>query len=253
MKTNINYQISQKEFHLFVSKIFFNLVQSKKDEDRNSFNELLLSILPEVKKYIVNRLKRAIKKEKISEGKYKAEGIIDQLFIEVYEKIEEVKQEGDLYLWLFKKTDELLNDILVDEEFDQLFFENIDNYSKPQWDEMEERYSIDGGGDLVLEEDLEDISYNKSNYKLADVFIEENEKDLIDKLDHELSERKISNSIDMILHHLPQLMQSIFELYTNHQFEFEEIAEIKSISTQEVGQLLEDTRRSIKLNFNRKL
>jgi len=252
MNKNVIYQSGKKEFRLYVSKTYSGLVQSKNDGDRESFNKLLLSILPELKKYIVSRLKRAIRKGKISVDSCNPNDIVDQLFLEVYDNIEEVKKEGDLYLWLFKKTDELLEDALVDDEFDQLFFENIDNYSKPEWDEMEERYSVDAGGDLVLEEDLEDISYY-NEYQLKDVFIEENENELIDKLDRELSKKEVQTSIDMVLHHLPQLMHSVFELFTVYQFELKEIAEIKNISIQEVSQLLEDTRRSLKLNFSRKL
>ena len=239
----------QKKFDAFVAQTFSNLIQLKREEKKEAFNELILKIIPSIKKYINGRLDAAVKKGHFSINKYSADEFIDQLFIEIYDQIDEVQTANEFYLWLFRKTDQLLEDIIVEEEFDDLYFLNIDDYSKPEWDEMEEKFSTDGDGDLLMIEELDDISYDKNDYTLNHVFIEDDEQDYIDKLDKELSVEEVKRHFQTVLLKLPIQMQSVFELYTKHQFNIEEVAKIKRMRIPEARQLLQDARNSIRISF----
>jgi len=252
MKTNVSYHQNQEVLRLRVEHAFQDLVTFKKEEDKTSFNEQLLKILPEVKKYINGRLIAAIKKGNFSKGKYKADDFVDQLFIEIYDHIDEVKKEKDFYLWLFKKTNELLEDIIVEEEFDEFFFKNIDEYSKPEWDEMAENFSTDGDGDLLMIEELDDILYNHNDYTLNKVFIEDDEKELTNKIDKKLNEEEIGRHINMVLYNLPLAMRDVFDLFTNQQFTLEEVASIRNSTVKEIEKLLKDAKNALKVSlFNR--
>ncbi|MFD1553360.1 sigma-70 family RNA polymerase sigma factor [Putridiphycobacter roseus] len=243
-----NYQ-SLNEFRVYIENKVPSLLKHKEAGDQASFNEQLLKILPTVRGYIGERLHAAIKKGHFPIGKYKADDFIDQLFIEVYDHIEEIEKSKDFYLWLFKKTNELLEDAMEEEEFDELYFKNIDKYTKPEWDEMEENYSIDAGGDLKMIEEFDDRSYNHNDYVLNKVFIEEDEKPLIEKLDKELKEEDINRHINMVLEKLPSLLQETFYLSTIQEFKPSEIAVIKNTSIQKVEKLLADARKTIKQSF----
>jgi RNA polymerase sigma factor (sigma-70 family) len=252
MQSNIPYYQSKIEFRLFVTNTFSNLIILKKEGNQASFNELVLKIMPEIRKYVNGRLNTALKKGHFSKGKYKADDFIDQLFIEIYDNIEAVENEKDFFLWLFKKTNDLLEDVIVKEEFDEFFFKNIDDYSRPEWDEMQEKYSTDGDGDLVMIEELDDMSYNHNDYTLNHVFIEDNEKGLIEKLDKDISHEKIQNHITMVLHNLPLAMRNVFELFTSQHLDLEEIAQIRNSTVNEVEQLLKDAKKAIQVSlFNR--
>ncbi|SDS22581.1 RNA polymerase sigma factor, sigma-70 family [Polaribacter sp. KT25b] len=252
MKTNISYYQNKNEFRLFVTKSFSNLINLKKEENKTSFNKLVLKILPEIRSYINERLNIAIEKGHFSKMKYKADDFIDQLFITVYDNIEEVENENDFYVWLFKKTDELLEDIVVEEEFNELFFKNIEDYSKLEWDEMQEEFSTDGGGDLLLIEELDDMSYNHNDYTLNHVFIENNEKKMAEKLDKELTDDKINEHIELVLHNMPVDMRIVFYLFTNQKLKVEEIAEIQKKTISEVEKLLNDAKKVLQVSlFNR--
>lgn len=252
MQTNITYYQDKKEFRIFVTSTFSNLIQLKKEGDKNSFNELVLKIIPEIRKYVNSRLRTAIKKGHFSKGKYKADDFIDQLFIEIYNNIEDVPGKNEFYLWLFKKTNDLLEDAIVEEEFDDLFFKNIDDYSQPEWDEMQENFSTDGGGDLLMIEELDDFSYNHNDYVLNHVFIEDNVKAFIEKLDDTLSEESIQNHIALVLHNLPAAMRNVFELFTDQNLELGEIAQIQNSTFEEVEVLLKDAKKALQLSlFNR--
>lgn len=252
MKTDPSHFRNKDVLRLRVEHAFQELIAFKKEENRVSFNAQLLKILPEVKKYINGRLNSAIRKGHFSKNKYKADDFIDQLFIEIYNNIDEVNEKEDFYLWLFKKTNELLEDKIVEEEFDNFFFKNIDIYSKQERDEMAENYSTDGDGDLVMIEELDDSSYNHNDYTLSHVFIEDDEKELTNKIDKSLSEEDINRHINMVLHNLPLAMHNVFDLFTNRQFSLEEIAEIRNTSITEVEKLLKDAKKALQVSlFNR--
>ena len=251
MQTNMSYYQNKKEFRLFVANTFSNLLQLKKEGDQASFNELVLKIMPQIRQYVNRQLNIAIKKGHFSKNKYKADDIIDQLFIEIYDNIEDVQNEKEFYLWLFKKTNDLLSDIIVEEEFDDLFFKNIDDYSKAEWDAMQEKYSSDADGDghLRMIEEFDDMSYNHNDYTLNHVFIEDKEKVLTEKIDKDLSEEQIQSHIAMVLSNLPLAMQNVFELFTNEHFKLEEIAVIRNSTVEAVEKHLNDTKKALQASF----
>jgi RNA polymerase sigma factor (sigma-70 family) len=243
------YHESRIAFHLFVRQAYADLNRFRKEDNREAFNTLLLKVMPEVKRYVAKRLYTALAKGDVSKGKYKPEDFTDQLFIEVYDHFDDIADEKELHPWLFKKADELLEDVLVEEEFDMLFFENIDTYAKPEWDAMEERFSSDGDGDLVMLEELDDISYRKHDYIVKNVFLEDGRQDQMAKLDEQLGKDAIEKHAEMVLHHLPIPMRSVFELFTEHQFTLPEIAKIRNRTVQEVEQLLENARDLLETSF----
>lgn len=243
MKKAAIYYTQQKKVRISATKEFSNLVQLKKEGDRSAFNELLLKILPEVKKFVNYRLENAIHKGHFSKGKYKAEDVIDQLFIEVYENIEDIKSENDFYKWLFIKTSKLLEDIIVEEEFDDLFYENIDDFTKTEWDEMHEKLSADLEGNLIMTDELDDISYNHNNTALNRFFVTDNEKELLMKIDEKISEEQILHQINVAVRDLPIPMQDVFDLFINQYFTLEEIAEIRNCNVNEVEQSLKYIRK----------
>ena len=81
------------------------------------------------------------------------------------------------------------------------------------------------------------------------VFIEDDKKQLIDKLDKELGEENIRKHAEMVLHNLPLPMRTVFELATEYQFTLEEIAIIRNQRFEEVSQLMEDARKNLEASF----
>lgn len=240
---------SQKEFHNFVAGAYSDLEKYKAKGDLTSFNKLLFPTLAQVKRYITKRLNTALTKGNLPKGKYCADDFVDQLYIIAYEHFNEIKEKGDLYPWLFKKADEILEDTIVDEEFDDRFFKNIDVFMKLEWDQMVEKFSTDGDGDLVMIDELDDISYLKNNNVLSHVFVADDNNEMNAQLDKALGEEKIRKHAALVLHNLPLPMRTVFELATEYQFTLEEIAIIRDHSFKEVRQLLENARKSLETSF----
>lgn len=238
MENQTTFYKIRKELRITIKQTLPSLIKLKKEENKIAFNKLLLEIVPEIRKYLIKRIKTAIHKNHSLKNKYVPNDFIDQLFIETYDHIENFSNEDEFYVWLYKKTNELLDDAITEDEFDELFFKNIDNYSKPEWDEMQENYSTDGDGDLLMIEELDDMSYSHNNdYTLNHVFVENKEKALIEKIDKDLNTEEIQSHIAMVLHNLPLAMRTVFELHTNQHLELKEIAQIRNNTHEEVEQL----------------
>ena len=114
---------------------------------------------------------------------------------------------------------------------------------------MEEDFSTDGDGDLVMIDELEDISYPKNDYLLNHVFVDDDNNEIISKLDKELGDKGIRKHTSMVLYQLPLPIRTVFKLATTYEFTPEEIALIRNQSINEVGELLETARKSIEVSF----
>ena len=249
MKNEQSYLKEKKRVHLMVSSSYITLKTYRKEGNKQAFNELLLKIIPELRRFIKKQLITAIRKGHFSKNKYKPDDIVDQLFIEVYDHFDQIKHKDDLYPWLFSKAEALMTATIANEEFEHRFKENIDTLSQPEWKEMEENFSTDGDGDLVMIDELDDLSYPKNDYTLDQVLIEDQEKELIEKLDRKLKDERIQKHIDLILYNLPSQIRSVFELFTIENFSLDQIASIKGISQQKAKHLLHEAKKSIQVGI----
>lgn len=248
---NTYYQI-RKELRISIKQILPNLKRLKNKTDKAEFYDLLSEVIPNIKSYIIKRIKTATLKNNFPKNKYNPDEFIDQLFIEIYNHIENLSDEDEFYVWLYKKTNDLLEDAINEEEFDDLFFKNIDDYSKQEWDEMEENFTAESDGDLIMQEELSDISYHQNPFTIQDVFVENTESKLIKQIDENLHQEEIDKHIQFVLHNLPLKTQNVFELYTKHHLTIAEIAKVKNISINDAKQLLKDSRKLLQTSlFNR--
>ncbi|NER16801.1 RNA polymerase sigma factor [Spongiivirga citrea] len=249
MAKETKYYVDREELQILIKQKLPDLVKLKAEENRIAFDKLLLDIVPEIKKYIIKKVRHAIKKGHFPKNKYTANDFIDQLFIEVYDGIEGFSGEDEFYVWLFRKTNELLDEAITEEEFDDLFIQNIDDYSKNEWDQMQEKFTAESDGDLIMKEELADISYYKDTYALDDVFIENTEKELVKKIDETLHQEEVDRHIEMVLHNLPTAMRNVFELFTKQHLTLAEIAELRKTTIEKTQQLLNDARKGLKISF----
>ncbi|MGB5820831.1 MAG: sigma-70 family RNA polymerase sigma factor [Saonia sp.] len=252
MKKNKREPISHdsRGLHGLAALSFERLIRLKEDDEQAEFNNTMQRLLPEINGYIARRLSAAVRNGHLPSGKYKVEDFTDELYLKAFDRIKEVEDEKDLFPWLFKKADELLEDTMATEEFNESFFENIENYTQAEWKAMQTNFSTDGDGDLMLLEEFEDPSYPKHEYILADTLIEENpEQKWLEKLNKALSKDDIHQHIDMVLHQLPAPMRSVYDLSVNQRFQPYEIAKIKRISVYQVERYLSQAQHTIRKSF----
>ena len=232
-----------------MQNIVIHLQQLKQEDKRSAFDLLMEKELPKVIQYIKSQLNAALKNKTLSDGMYKVEDITDQLYIEAFDNIENLTEKNELHHWMFLKADELMADVIMEEDFNHMFFKNIDNYTEEEWKGMEEDYTSNGEGHLVMLEELDDISYSKHDYTLADVFIENNEENFLNKLSANLTKQDIKRQIETALLMLPFQARTVFELSVNQQFDSEQISVIKKMTITEVEETLEKAKKLIRSYF----
>lgn len=76
----------------------------------------------------------------------------------------------------------VINSIWIVEIQCNVITKKIDDLSEPEWGAMQEKISTDGNGDLLMIEELDDMSYSHNDYVLNHVFVKDNEKGLLQKL-----------------------------------------------------------------------
>ncbi len=172
MKNIIKEQIWQRVIQTFTATIPASGERVISQNELVVFNQRMVGFLPRIKEFFSWQLSKLEKNNIIPGGKYKAEDLVDDLYIMAYDHNQKVKGDVHLFNWLFAKAKELIEDTIIEVDFDNTFFKNIDNYTKVERDEMEERFSVDGDGDLVMEEELDDLSYRKNDYVLESAFIQ---------------------------------------------------------------------------------
>jgi DNA-directed RNA polymerase specialized sigma24 family protein len=236
-------------YHIQIQRAFVVLKDLKKDNKKDAFRDEFMGLLPAIKLYIKNSIETASKKELLKQQGYSVGDFVNELYIYVYDHIEELENQDEFHIWLFEAIDKLIEDALIDEEFEDFFFKDIDDYSKQEWDAMEEEFSTDGDGDLVLLEELDDPRLNKNNYELRDVFKEDTEQELTEKLEKELSQERIDAHTKMVLKKLPMATQRVYDLYALSGFDSKDIARIKRNQINAIDTLLDETQNILKTSF----
>lgn len=236
-----------QNLHFTFSTSWTKLISARESNNQSAFNEIMLGILPELKKYIARRLKVSIKKGKLPTDKYQVNEFVDTIFVEAYDKISDMDDSKQFANWVYAKVDELLEDTVVEEEFNDLFFENMDKYEQPEWEAMQENYSVDGDGDFIMNEELNDPSYPDHEYTLKDVFIEDEE--IIDALDTNLKTKQVNEHIKLAVHNLPLDERVPFEMNVAHQIDLEDIAHIQKKEINIVKQEITNARKKIAKSF----
>ncbi|TXD52012.1 hypothetical protein [Polaribacter sp. IC063] len=225
------------------------LVKLKKEDNDALFYNLLAEVIPNIRKYTIKKIITSIQKGSLPNNKYDPNDIIDQLFIETYDHIENLYDEKEFCIWLYKKTDQLLEKIIIEKELDALTFQQKDDLSDSEQDKMHKIYNADEAGNLLMLKKIEHQSYNQDENTLNRLFLENKEQALIEKVNKNLNTEEVKSHIAIELHSLPLAMRTVFELYTNQHLELKEIAQIMSNTIQEVELLLKESKKALQVSF----
>ncbi|UAM97636.1 hypothetical protein K8354_15225 [Polaribacter litorisediminis] len=115
MDNETPYHIIRKELRSSIKEKLPKLKLLKKKEDEIKFYDVLLDIEPNIKKHIIKIIHTDIQKVHFKKITYNLNNLIDQLFIETYDHIENFSDDDEFYIWLYKKTNEILDDVMIQE------------------------------------------------------------------------------------------------------------------------------------------
>lgn len=247
--SNRQHFTKEKNYRVHVQYHYKTLELHRGKDDKRAFYEVFLRIIPQLRNYIRTRLQELVHSGGFPHNFYEVDDFVDDLFISVYENFQEFKNEEDFYMFLFAEIDILL-DIAKKEEFkhhDEV--EQLDLYTKKERDAMRERFTAELDGDLVMREELDDVSYALNNNAFAPLAQEGLETKINEHIDTEKKKKYTENQINELLKQFPQEHRNIATLYIHFHLTPQEIVKITKLPRVDVKKVLDSIKHTLQRDF----
>jgi len=212
--------------------------------DKAAFTKILVDFLPHLRKLVRHKLRQMEVNGEIPRNMYPAQGIADEVYLKVYEAFHEGLVDPEkLKIRMYAIAREILLDMKERHTGKRVSTETLlDEETRA----LEEKYSADAEGEVVLVEDLDDISYHQDEYKENILILEEQQIDDLVEGFNLAEEKKLTKTETQIIgrayHDLPELSQSVVEHYAFAGFTKVQVAEIHGIGVEDVENILEKVR-----------
>ncbi len=191
----------------------FTLLAMKEKEEREQFDFLIKRLSPTMKGFVSTYLQ--YRREKM-DPILTIDDLVDEIFLQIYERYEERPKDLDrLSEWIYEIAGETLEQAMK-RQFLGKDAVRISELAKKELDEMEERFTTDGDGDLMMFEELDDISYSDHSYRAHTL----PEDSLVVYPDDEA----LDAELQAILEDEPENVRIAFQLYWLRGMDSSEIA-----------------------------
>lgn len=225
---------------------------------REEFAFLIGQLLDPVKHYMRRRIKVFEVKGLIPEGALKLDEVFESYKTRLFEQYPTmIASNVSPEIWAYRLADEELEKALKARAWDGTDKRvSIEELTAKEIKEMEEEFSTDGDGDLVMLEELDDISYHLDDYITEDIELGVNEEEkLLEQLEAESpdvpAEQSFHRKTSAMLASMPLQESSIFDLYVHSRLSVEEIALVKNIPADEVQKTLDNVRQQLRQGFRK--
>ncbi len=214
---------------------------------QTAFNKKVVSASQQLHPYVKHRLYIAESTGIIPKKMYASNGIIDESIAKFYEKGYDIDIDTNtLKLKLFKIVDADLDAIFKKEAFHKNTI-STNSILVEELDALEENYTIDDGFDYVMNEDLDDISYQQNGHFKHLFLYDDDSNSVLNALDtNAISLNNHKKTLGNLYSWLPLNVSNIVDLFVFGKLSFEEISKIKSIETKRIVHIFDE----IKKNFN---
>jgi len=181
---------------------------------------------------------------------YKSSEIIDEVVLEIYEKgVHKSKDADALRIIMFDLLNSKMSSLYKSEEWHKESF-STKLILEEELRKMEENFTSDAGNDLIMNEDLDDISYHQNNGGPKDLPYDESEEGIktflgLDQIE-KFREKSDRNDLRKVYYKLPVNTSNIVDLYILGKLSFHEIATILKMEVSEVKEIVNSVRETIK-------
>ena len=220
----------------------------------SSFEKKTLSIVHLLHPYVKQRLKVGENLGILPQNMFKANEIIDEVILSVYENDTNNNIEtNDLRLLMFELTNNRLQSLFDDEKWHK------DTIStkillEEELKLLEENFTVDDGNDLIMNEELDDISYHQNDHEshlLASDGSQENVLELLDISDTKVFEKQSNKNILQRMYKLLPLQTSnVVDLYILGKLDIQEISNILNVDIIEVKRIIDFVKENFKKHLN---
>lgn len=206
---------------------------------QNAFNKKVVSVTQHLQAYVKHRLYIAESTGVIPKNMYISNDFIDEGIAKFYENGYDIDMDAaSIKIKLFKIVDSDLDDLFKKEAFHK----NTTSTSSildEELESLEENFTVDEGFDFIMNEELDDISY-KQNEKHKHLFLyDDNNSSVVNAFEIEdLSTIHSKNLLGKFYSVLPIKVSDIVDLHVFGNLTYNEIAEVKNIETKRVERVI---------------
>ncbi|WP_299260937.1 hypothetical protein [uncultured Aquimarina sp.] len=223
----------------------------REDDHKKEFSKKLLSVVPHLHPYVKHRIYIAESTGILPRNMYCSNGIIDDAIVQLYDEdhLDIDMDKLSLELKLFRIADHLIDELYINEGWHQRCI-STNYFLSEELNKLEENYTSEADNELIMNEELNDISYHQNSEK-KQLFIYDDADSVILKVieSEESSENKKQKLLGKFYSWLPLETSKIIDLFVFGKLNFEEIARVKGITTQDVKATIIDVRKSFRKNL----
>ena len=215
----------------------FNSEYADKSPDKKTLSTVQL-----LHPYVKQRIRVAENLGIFPRNMYKSNEIIDEVVLKVYEEgLHKSLNQDDLRIAMFKLTFERMNELLESEEWhkDSISTKLI---LEDELKQFEENFTMHADNDLIMNEDLDDISYHLNDKESPSLPYDEEEEGVkvLFGLDKSQSAGlwQDRTEIRKLYYKLPLTTSNIVDLYVLGKLSLAEIATILKTEIAEVKEIV---------------
>jgi hypothetical protein len=214
---------------------------------RETFNKRVLSAVPHLHPYVKHRIYIAESTGIIPKNMYSSNGIIDECIILLYTNGYDIEAETNVIkLQLFKLVDAYLTKLFKEEAFHKNTT-STDSILKDELSRLSEDFTMDADSDLILNTELDDISYHQNDHDAHIYLYDDKQASLLNAFEIEdLAKSKVPRVIHQFYNWLPVNISSIVDLYLFGHLSFEEIAKIKNQQETRISAIFDKVKKSFR-------
>lgn len=217
------------------------LLKYKAEDNFKDFYEKIKSLVPELERFMVASLKVSENQGKIDRQFYDPRGMLDEVYLDVFQNLPEEMDLDSLKHILFEKSIAKIDD-LIQQEADISTEIHTDNILKHELNRLQEKWFVDIDGDLLLKTELDDISYKQDHQWSSPILLDEDlEQQLINKLDLDESNflaKEKRSLMGSLYGAIPSRSKHILELFVFGEQAEEDISAIMKINQEKVSRIL---------------
>ena len=224
------------------------------DYAKSSFEKKTLSIVPLLHPYVKHRLKVGENLGILPKNMFQSNEIIDEVILDVYEDKSNKKIEiNDLRLLMFEATNDKIQGLLEKEKWHKNSISTkiiLDQELKL----LEENFTVDGGNDLIMDEDLDDISYHQNDHDLHILSTDGNQENVLELLDIQDSSvfdnQENISTLERMYKMLPVQTSNLIDLYIFGKLDIQEISQVLHVDSIEVKRIINFVKENFKKYLN---
>ncbi len=228
---------------------FDKLKKHKASGDQAAFNALLEQILPKLKLYVKRQIHNYENKGVFKKGFYSPDDIVAEVYLRIYDRFDRITGPDEIKPLLFKTANEVLDELAAKEKkpFKSL---PVDRILKEELNMLNERMTATADGEIVLIDDLDDISYKQDEFKkkyfLLDKTAEEAFVRSLGLAPEDFADEKFRSIFGNYYTDLPDTVKRILDLYTFGEMSPSEIALVMEANDKDVQMTLKTVKEHVR-------